>query len=290
MASDHDSSNILNQVRSADLRRYALATGWRRNEAVNGKVVVFQHPSSDLDQLVTPLECSDTEAYVVLVREAVRKLADWEDRPVDELLDDLFLPSSDVLQFRVVDASGLVLALSLDQTIQFLTGIKRMMSAIVHNLLIAQSETPRQPRIEIEEFMRLCQVVPSQRGRSTLSVACPFDLPLPGALLFHNSSSTLPFARQVTQLFMRSLWELVEAAKSNPAEFRPSLVQNLDFYQALLLLRPIGGQSLLCVSPQWFRGLTTEKNDQSPSDLELRQETFELAETFLGLLPRKRSY
>lgn len=289
MAPNDLPADLLGQVRSTELRRYALATGWKRNEAVNGRVAVFQNPSSELDQLVVPVEGSDADAYAVLAGEVVRKLAEWEKRPAGEVLNDLLLPPADVLRFRTAGQEAASGSLPLEQTVQLLTGVRRLLLAVAHSVLTPQRYFPRLRRTEAEEFVGRCQVGQTERGSFTLAVACPLDLPPPGTLLFENPPPVTPFPRRVTELLMRSLEELVQAADLERTDTltdtarHPGLSAN--FCEALLLLRPSGDRSFLGVSSSWARVLPVDDARRRPRvEVELRQEAFAAAESLAPAL------
>jgi hypothetical protein len=52
---------LLNTVKPLEVRRYAIAEGWKRVEGVNGVIALYQHPRSDLDQLIVPLDPSSDD-------------------------------------------------------------------------------------------------------------------------------------------------------------------------------------------------------------------------------------
>jgi hypothetical protein len=288
MAPNDLSADLLRQLRSTELRRYALANGWVRNESVNGRVAVFQHPSSELDQLVVPVEGPDTDAYAVLAGEVVRKLAGWEKRSAAEVLNDLLLPPADVLRFRTAGPEAATGSLPLEQTVQLLTGVRRLLSAVAHSVLTPQRYFPRLRRTEAEDFVGRCQVGQTERGSFTLAVACPLDLPPPGTLLFEHPPAATPFPRRVTELLMRSLEELAQAADLNRTDTltdtarHPGLSAN--FCEALLLLRPSGDRSFLGVSSSWARVLPIGDGRRARPEVELRQETFAAAESLAPVL------
>jgi len=280
---------LLVQLRSAELRRYALCTGWERNEAVNGRVAVFQHPSSELDQLVVPVETKDTDAYAVLAGEAVRKLASWEKRPATAVLNDLLLPPSDVIRFRTSSPEAETGSLPLDRTVQLLTGVRRLLSSVAHSALTPQRYFPRLRRTEAEEFVGRCQVGQTERGSFTLAVACPLDLPPAGTRLFEQPPPVAPYSRRVTEMLMRTVEELAQAADFSRAGELTDTTKHpgisANFCEALLLLRPSGDRSFLGVSSSWSRVLPVEDARRMRAEVELRQEAFEAAEQ---LAPRLR--
>ena len=289
MAQNDLPNDLLKQLRSTELRRYALATGWVRNEAVNGRVAVFQHPSSDLDQLVVPVETKDTDGYAVLAGEVIHKLASWEKRAANEVLNDLLLPPADVIRFRTSSPEAEIGSLPLDRTVQLLTGVRRLLSAVAHSTLTPQRYFPRLRRTEAEEFVGRCQVGQTERGSFTLAVACPLDLPPAGSLLFENPL-VAPFPRRVTEMLMRTVEELAQATDFSRAGELTDTAKHpgisANFCEALLLLRPSGDRSFLGVSSSWSRVLPVgDARRRMRAEVELRQEAFEAAEQ---LAPRLR--
>src|SRR5215212_9681709 len=96
--------DLVRLVDPADVRGYAVATGWRRLDGVNGQIAVYNHPDSDLDQLIVPLN-PDVDGYGRNIADVVSNLAGREARPSLEVLNDLLLsPGSDILRFRVEDS------------------------------------------------------------------------------------------------------------------------------------------------------------------------------------------
>ncbi|MGL4555765.1 MAG: hypothetical protein ACRC33_31745 [Gemmataceae bacterium] len=256
---------------------------------MNGRVAVFQHPSSELDQLVVPMDGQDADAFAVLAGEVVRKLAGWEHRPAAEVLNDLLLPPADVLRFRTAGPETTTGTLPLEQTVQLLTGVRRLLSAVAHSVLAPQPYFSRLRRIEAEEFVGQCQVGQTERGSFTLTVACPLDLPPPGALRGDNAPAVAPFPRRVTELLMRSLEELVQAADLNRTDTLTDTARHpgvsANFCEALLLLRPAGDRSFLGVSSSWARVLpVADPPRRTRPEVELRQEAFAAAESLAPAL------
>src|SRR4051812_46096278 len=106
--------NLVARIGPRDARAYAAAAGWRRVEGVNGQVAVYSHPSSDLDQLIIPLDAGITD-YGRRMAEVVVNLAEKENRPAVEVLNDLLLPPSDVLRFQLVEPESEAGSLPLEQ-------------------------------------------------------------------------------------------------------------------------------------------------------------------------------
>src|SRR5260370_28858760 len=91
---------LIASLNPRDVRAYAASSGWRRTASINGKAAVFRDPSSDLDQLIIPLDVGLSD-YNRRMAEVVVNLAAKEGRPASEVLNDLLMLASDVLRFRL---------------------------------------------------------------------------------------------------------------------------------------------------------------------------------------------
>jgi hypothetical protein len=271
------------------LQGYTRGLGWQ--PVPNGKrpeIAIFQRPDSPLHQVTVPTDETLSD-YAEAVAEAVRKLAEFENRPASEVLEHLLLPPADVLRFREVSPDADVGNLLFEHAVRMINGTRRLLLSAAHSVLVPQPSHPRLSRSEAEDFVNRCRLGQTERGSFVLNVACPLELPLtlPGI-------QDEPFARQVTNLLMRSLGALARAADSaradellDPLE-NPGLSANLC--ESLLLLRPSGDRGTLTVSAVWSRALLPPLRESS-RQVEVRQEVFEVAELVaprLRTLPQPR--
>ena len=272
------------QVTPRALMGYAQGLGWqpvpnnRRPE-----ISVFHRPDSELHQIIVPTDSSLAD-YAEAVLQAASKLAAFEQRPVQEILEHLLLPPADVLQFREISPDAETGSLPFEHAVRLIDGTRRLLLSAAHSVLVPQPYHPRLSRSEAEEFVNRCRLGQTERGSFVLNVACPLEVlvTLPGM-------TEEPFARQVTSLLMHVLNALVQAADSamigdrlNPISV-PGLSANLC--ESLLLLRPAGDRASMIVSAQWSRALLPASRE-SGRRVQLSQEAFEVAE---ALAPRMRS-
>ena len=116
--------DLVELVNPVDVRGYALAEGWERVEGVNGTIALYHHPGSDLDQLIVPLDPA-VDGYGRSMADVIARIAELAvGRPPVSVLNDLLLPSSDVLRFRRDDAETQRGSLSLEQAVKFIVGMR----------------------------------------------------------------------------------------------------------------------------------------------------------------------
>ena len=264
----------LKLVQPRAIKNYAKALGWMPVDGVNGSITVLHEPNSELRQLVIPLD-ETLDDYEESIREVIKKLAAFEKRPFQEVLDHLLLPPADVLRFRESSPDAESGSLSLDQGLRILEGARGMILAQAHSEIAAKPFHPRLSRSDAGELVRRCRLGQTERGSFILTIACPIEIVQDS--LFHSD----PYTRKVTHGVMQSLASIVDAAESGSIDdmldrsIHPKLSAN--FCEALLLLRPSGDRSYLSVSPTWSKAIPTPRVPFS-KELRIGQECFEVAE------------
>ena len=297
---------LVGQVSSIDARGYALASGWQRLPGVNGRVAVYTHPSSDLDQLIIPLDPA-TSDYPERMAEVVFNLAEKEKRSASEILDDLLLPPSDVLRFRIDDPGSRSGTLPLDQGIDLLMGARKALLSAACSVIQPQQFHPRLSRTEAEQLIRSSHLGQTERSSFTAIISCPIAAQAasrPLAPMFPSfeeqdvnasrasdasNSDHSHFTRRVTSLLMRSAARITLALDADDPD---SLLQSREedvplsanFCEALLAMQPDGKHSRLCLSATWSRSLPLPKAGGIPSTVQLRREYFPAIESLASSL------
>ncbi|HNC46531.1 MAG TPA: hypothetical protein PLU80_20335, partial [Acidobacteriota bacterium] len=86
------------QLDPTTLEHYAQATGWRKVENIPDAVALYRRPESELDEILIPKDRSFAD-FSRQMASVVQFLAEFEDRSVLAVLNDILLPPSDVVRF-----------------------------------------------------------------------------------------------------------------------------------------------------------------------------------------------
>ncbi len=262
--------DLLRLISPQEVRTYAKAKGWRRVEGINGEIALFEHLEAPWEQLVVPMD-ETFDDYDKRIFEVIQTLAGIEARPVAEILDDLLMPDSDVLRFRVtssVTARGLV---PLIEGTNLLSGARKSLLASACSVLNPVPFHSQLRRPEALQFIGGCQLGQTERGSFTIAVSCPLRTVEPDG---SSLAGAEPFTRSATSLLIRSLHRMVRAVEADratealePNESEPVLSANLC--DAQLQRRPSGELSSLGVSISWASTLPP----QIPTPLTVRIKT-----------------
>jgi hypothetical protein len=265
---------------------YARALGLKKLEGVNGTIAVYHRAEARAEQIIVPLD-EQLDDYAEMVAGAVVRLAEWERRPIREILDHLLLPPADLLHFQDSGPHAADGTLPLLQAVELVAGVRKALLAQAHSVLQPRPFHPRLSRHEAEQFVGACRFGQTRRGSFTVVVACPLEAVPTEASLFEQQP---PFTRQVTASFMRALARLADAAEQDHADALLSAdtfpVLSANLCEALIQMRPLGDRPALTVSAVWSRAALPPAEEQVPTRVSLHEEVFALAEY---LAPRLRS-
>ncbi len=202
------SESLLRQLSPAQVRWYAVQAGWKPVDGVKRPVIVLNHPTDKLTQLQIPTAGSDRER-AFLMEEAIRRLAEAENRPACEILNDLAAPAADILRVRVESRDEQAGSLPLDRRASPFRGRPRFaIGRRVQRTPTASLLSPADLRAA-QAFLRGCRVGQTERGSFVVTILSPV-IPDVAPSLFNNGDAAIdwvqePYERRVTLLLMQAL-------------------------------------------------------------------------------------
>src|SRR5438093_4255183 len=134
---------LLRQLDPAQVRWYAVQAGWKPVTGTKRPVIVLNHPTDELTQLQIPTAGSDRER-AFLMGEAVRRLAEEEQRSPWEVLDDLTALHADTLRLRVESRDAEAGTLPLEEGLRLFQGGRDLLLAAACSAHQPQAYYPRQ--------------------------------------------------------------------------------------------------------------------------------------------------
>mgnify|MGYP006292230799 CR=1 FL=1 len=288
--------NLVERVQAADVRHYLLADGWERMKGLTDDIAVFRRGDGD-DEVVVPMKKELPDYHYRRMAEAISDIADYEDRPSQEILRDLLTGPSDVVRFRVDDPSVSDGTILIEDGMNLFGGAKKALLASACSVVEPLPYYPRLSRSEATTFIKSCRMA-SEPGSFIARVICPLDaVPSEAEARQLALSSTgadvveaAPFTRRVTHTLMAALDTLVTSTDRDesaslfdkPEEKRLSA----NLCDALLEMQPKGRHSSLSVSSHWS---ARHRSAEVPaSKVKLTFEHFEVVEKLANELRPRR--
>src|SRR5262249_9376592 len=162
--------DLTRRVSPRALINYAASLGWKAVADGNGNVTAYHRPDSRTHQVLIPTD-EGLSDYAEMSAEAVRKLAEFENRPAREVLGHLLLPA-DLLDFREVSRDAEAGTLPFEHAVRLLNGARRVLLSAAHSALVPQTYHPRLSRSEADEFLNHCRFGQTKPGSFVFQIAC----------------------------------------------------------------------------------------------------------------------
>lgn len=238
-------------ISPADVRWYALGRGWKSQPSRNPAIAIYFKPDTGL-QIQVPQRGNDRDV-AVMMEEVLRKLAEIEERQLDEVSQDLRNPFADALRLRVKSRMADSGTLPLIEGLKLFEGGRKLLISAACSTVMPQAFYPRKSLKPVEEFIKKCQVGQTAIGSYVASILCP-PLAPSSPSLFDGVDDVPPFERSVTQNLMTSLGVLSESVQTGDA----SLIENgvdkgvsADLCDALSSITPPDDDAVLQIELSW---------------------------------------
>lgn len=272
-------------VTPKQVRSYARAKGWQRDEKVDGGIALFAHPAHEDEQLIVPMDASFDD-YSRRIADVVFNLAGIEKRPAIQVLNDLLNTDADILRFQVSSLDAQSGSVPLQAGIRLLEGARRSLLAAACSAIAPVTYHPRMSRTEAVQLLDACRLGQTERGSFTAAIVCPLR-----AVEQEQSGSagSEPFARRATGLLMDSANRLVRAIEADQVESvyeahgdEPVISANLC--DAILLMQPPEDRSSLVLSASWASILPPPADKKHASTVKFQHDYFPIVEDIYAKL------
>jgi len=246
--------NLLGQVKPTYLRQFVKSLGWTRVDT-NGVVAfkdiaVFRKAD---EELLVPQRTEFVD-YARRIGDLVSQLSTVEGRKQNEILNDILLPPSDILRFRLdspVSKNGTV---PLFEGFGLISGSKKALLASAHQVLSPQRFHPRMKRSEAEAFLNTCRLGQTERGSFIATFICPLQDGIDDEATTTNGPE--PFTRKVTVGLYNAVAKIISAIDMDDIEplrkqTDGSALVSANLCEALLEIQPEGSPSTLEIMATW---------------------------------------
>lgn len=269
---------LAEKINALDVQNYARATGWKRVDNIPGDIAIYRRPESEFDEILVPQDPTFVD-YGRRMTEVISALAQFENRNILTLLNDLLLPPSDIIRFVVESADTKNGTASLNAGIDLFIGARKALLASACSVIQPQSFHPRMSRAEAEQFVESCRLG-TEAGSFVASLICPLNAVVSEETIAQTNffgQIKESFTRKVTLLLVKSADLIVQNIKHDSADqlIKPRMDQPIisdNLCEALISMQPTGDRSLLKIIPTWSR--TAPVTQTIPSVVRIPKEYF----------------
>jgi len=235
----------------------------------------------------------DDSGYSDAMLEVVRRLAELERRPPDNVLSDLQHADADVIRVRVQGPGTESGELSFAADVSLREGTRRALMAAACSVINPARFHPRLSRTEAEELLAASRAGQTERGSYVLKVICPLnavDVASGQLDLGSDGQAPAPFTRQVTRYLMLATRQLVariengrlEEYEEEPKESEVSLSSNLC--DALVRMQSDRHDARVELSTSWAADRRVAPPLNVPSRVAIKPEYFREIEAVAKVL------
>jgi hypothetical protein len=275
--------DVLLPLRPGDVQLYLSSRGWKSEPyGSEGKALLFLHPSfSDVD-LLLPLK-RELADYAARMGDLVVTLSTIEQRPIQEILNDLFGPMGDVFRLRVAGSVAALGNLPLDEAIKLLDGARQLLWSSAFSLIRPEAMHPQRTNKQVASFLKGCRFGQTERGSFVATILAPVPpeiQPTLAGLDAGRFEPEEPFSRQVTTRLMSSLGLVSQAIQEGKAgRLLDAVTQgvSVNLCDALVMMRPPGDEASLDIQVTWTRARSHLPTDV-PRSVSFPQEHFTVIE------------
>lgn len=239
-------------VDADDISRYLRMRGWQRSVGKRSGISVFRN-SLGTEILLPSSEYSD---YDDRIFSALASIATNEECSVNQLVDQISTPASDLIKLGLVDDSTESGSVPFKEGLRLLNGARKALAATACSVVQPQNVHLRLQRTEVDTFLDQCRLGQTERGSFIVHLVCPIEpLPFEDLQIKVGSRDRLTFGRKVTRGFVEATKKLVDAIDNETVEQLISGNEtysiSANFCEALVEMQPDGERSTLVIASKW---------------------------------------
>lgn len=214
MKSNDLSSKDLANLAPGALVKYLTSRGWSLLNSVKAvDIAILQRTTNGkLDEIAVPRN-QEFADYYQGISDAIRRIAFYEKRSIESVLNDLVTSHSDILRIRITgkNVEGGTIPYLDERAIK--EGFKKALTASACYVVDPKPFYSKLHRTEAEQLLRNCRLGTSEIGSYIINVQIPLNDPK-----YQDEDSGKPFARRVSEYLMKSLNRIIASVEQQNME------------------------------------------------------------------------
>jgi len=240
---------LLKSVNPSNIDRYIKSLGWFVKFTGFNNSTIYEHVNFN-EQILVPYNI-EFEDYAYRIGDAIKVISDFEKRNTLQILNDLVLPPSDILRFKVDGQNTYYGAIPLLEGIALFENGRKLLYATSLDYTKPSLFHAKLGDKEVSKFLESCMLGQSERGSYVASIICPIK----DQKTLTDNRLTKQMGRETTIHLMKSLDHITKSIRTNkvndltnPEKDKPIISYN--FFTALASMRPSNNSSIT-ISVSW---------------------------------------
>jgi len=253
-------SLVIDRISFATIQRYLLNRNWEKKKSKRENLTIFYSEIPTPTEILLPLYRGFID-YNDLIYNALVKISKVENRELEQVVNDLLLPPSDVLRFRVDNSRTDLGLISFTEGFSLLENAKKSLFAAASDIIHPTFYHKRMSYKSAQQFIDSCFLGQTERGSFIASVVCPFinetidEKPTQLSLFNDEEELITSFTRRVTRRYMKSLAKLKDIIETGNHELledpsQPNII-SANFIESIVELGDYGDKEKIEIFASW---------------------------------------
>lgn len=213
--------NITDKLNFLEVQSYLSNTGWQRRKSKRDYIAIFINKvNKDVYEIVLPLD-KDIADYGKAMYDVVNELSKFENREIDQVINDLSNPLADTIRFRVSSIDTQNGTIPLNEGFSLFESAKKMLLSAACDIIQPEFYHKRLSLKAAQQFIEQCRLGQTEHGSFVTSIICPFinqsfdDIPNQLTFFDETSECANSLTRKVTTRLMESIKFIKDSIDQN---------------------------------------------------------------------------
>lgn len=189
-----------------DLRDYLAARRWTAVPSRLAHAAIYRSPGAGEVEVQIPLD-TDLADYADAIALAAHRVAQFEARPLDQILRDLLQPRCDTVRYALRGTATQTGTIGLTAGLALVAGAVKSLYASACSVQRPRRFHPRMTLADAESYVRACRLGQTEIGSYVLTVDAPLDLHA------QLDPTDVPFGRRATTYLFAATAHLAQSIR-----------------------------------------------------------------------------
>lgn len=242
------------------LQRYLVNRGWEKKNSKRDQIAIYFKNLPSPSEILLPFNSSFSD-YNNLIKKAIKIISENEQRPQEVIINDLLLPPSDTIRFRVVNEDTEHGIIPFNDGFSLLENAKKSLIVAACDIASPAKYHKKLSNKRAQQFIDSCYLGHTEKGSFIAVIVCPFinsaNSDKPNVLSLFNSENELydSDTRHITKKYMQSLNTIKNKIENDDHYYFENLddkdIISANFFESLLDLSDYGDNEVIEISASW---------------------------------------
>lgn len=256
------------------LQKYLVNNGFKKIDSRRIDLAIFFKNDENPIEIIIPLN-RDFVDYKNSIKNILDKISIYQNRHIEYVINDLIIPPSDIIRFRVVNEGTENGLISFHDGFNLLENAKKSLYATACDIVAPSIYHKKLYSKSANQFIDSCYLGQTERGSFIASIVCPFinssreENAVQLSLFNEEEVLETSLTRTITKKFIKSLHEVKSNIEIGNYDFLEEQINadkiSINFLESIVELGDYGDKDQIDISVSWTNHI--EKIHDLPSEI-----------------------